>query len=151
VGPSVVQLGGQRRRGFRSASPERDVQRGSGEDRRERRHRIMNPVELVKKQQREVEALFKRVGKAEGAPERRRLMDEIGAKLTLHTKIEEEIFYPALREVPSKKAEEMVLEAYEEHHVVKLVLAVVPTVAPEDERFEAKMTMLEGLGEDAGE
>jgi len=147
MGPSVVQLGGQRRRGFLSASPERDVQRGSGEDRRERRHRIMDPVKLLKKQHREVEALFKRVGKAEGAPERRRLMDEIGAKLTLHTKIEEEIFYPALREVPSKKAEEMVLEAYEEHHVVKLVLAELPTVDPEDEHFEAKMTVLEELVE----
>ena len=107
----------------------------------------MNPVKLLKKQHREVEALFKRVGKAEGASERRRLMDEIGAKLTLHTKIEEEIFYPALREVPSKKAEEMVLEAYEEHHVVKLVLAELPTVDPEDERFEAKMTVLEELVE----
>ena len=94
-----------------------------------------------------MEALFKRVGKAEGPSERRRLMDEIGAKLTLHTKIEEEIFYPALREVPSKKAEEMVLEAYEEHHVVKLVLAELPKVDPEDERFEAKMSVLEELVE----
>ena len=92
----------------------------------------MDPVRLLKKQHREVEALFKRVGKAEGPSERRRLMDEIGAKLTLHTKIEEEIFYPALREVPTKKAEEMVLEAYEEHHEL-------PKVDPEDE--------LESLGE----
>src|SRR5207245_8412942 len=121
VGPSVVQLGGQRRRGFLSASPERDVQRGSGEDRRERSHRIMDPVKLLKKQHREVEALFKRVGKAEGAPERRRLMDEIGAKLTLHTKIEEEIFYPALREVRSKTAEAMCLAADCESSVVQIV------------------------------
>src|SRR5262249_40296481 len=88
----------------------------------------MDPVKLVKQQHREVEALFKRVGKAEDAEERRRLMEEIGQKLALHTKIEEEIFYPALREAPTKKAEEMVLEAYEEHHVVKLVLADLPNV-----------------------
>jgi hypothetical protein len=107
----------------------------------------MDPIKLLKKQHREVEALFKRIGKTEEASERRRLMDEIGATLTLHTKLEEEIFYPALREIPTKKAEQMVLEAYEEHHVVKLVLAELPKVDPEDERFEAKMTVLEELVE----
>jgi len=39
----------------------------------------------------------------------------------------------------------MVLEAFEEHHVVKLVLAELPTVNPDDERFEAKMTVLSEL------
>src|SRR5213594_1577932 len=105
----------------------------------------MDPIKLLKKQHREVEALFKRIGKTEEASERRRLMDEISAKLTAHTKLEEEIFYPALREVPTKKAEQMVLEAYEEHHVVKLVLAELPKVDPDDDRFEAKMTVLEEL------
>jgi len=107
----------------------------------------MDPTKLLKKQHREVEALFKRIGKTEEASERRRLMDEISAKLTMHTKLEEEIFYPAVREVPTKKAEEMVLEAYEEHHVVKLVLAELPRVDPEDERFEAKMTVLKEMVE----
>src|SRR5262249_775364 len=78
---------------------------------------------------------------------RRRLMDEISAKLTLYTKLEEEIFYPALRAVPTKKAEEMVLEAYEEHHVVKLGLAELPEADPEAERFAAKMTVVKGLVE----
>jgi hemerythrin-like domain-containing protein len=41
----------------------------------------------------------------------------------------------------------MVLEAYEEHHVVKLLLAELPRVNPEDERFEAKMTVLSELVE----
>jgi len=107
----------------------------------------MDPTKLLKKQHREVEALFKRIGKTKEASERRRLMDEISAKLTMHTKLEEEIFYPAVREVPTKKAEEMVLEAYEEHHVVKLVLAELPRVDPEDERFEAKMTVLKEMVE----
>ena len=52
----------------------------------------MDPIKLLKKQHREVEALFKRRGKTEEASERRRLMDEISAKLTAHTNLEEEIF-----------------------------------------------------------
>jgi hemerythrin-like domain-containing protein len=78
---------------------------------------------------------------------RRQLMMEVARNLESHATIEEEIFYPAVREVDSRKAEEMVLEAYEEHHVVKLLLAELPRVNPEDERFEAKMTVLSELVE----
>jgi DNA-directed RNA polymerase specialized sigma24 family protein len=39
----------------------------------------------------------------------------------------------------------MVLEAYEEHGVVKLVLGQLPQVDPEDERFHAKMTVLKEM------
>ena len=77
----------------------------------------MKATEILKKQHREVEKLFKAVEKSEDARTRRRLMDEIGEKLKLHTSIEENIFYPAVKAIETKKAEEMVLEAYEEHHV----------------------------------
>jgi hypothetical protein len=107
----------------------------------------MDAVALLKKQHREVEDLFKKVEKAKAPEMRRQLMQEISAKLEMHTKIEEEIFYPAVREIESKKAEEMINEAFEEHGVVKLVLKQLPSVDPEDERFEAKMTVLQELVE----
>ena len=72
-------------------------------------------------------------------------MGEIAQQLQLHTKLEEEIFYPAVRQAASKKAEQMINEAFEEHHVVDLVLNELPQVNPEDERFEAKMTVLSEL------
>ena len=105
----------------------------------------MKATDLLKKQHKEVKALFKKVENTENARERRRLMNEIATALEGHTTIEEEMFYPAVRGLETQKAEEMVLEAYEEHHVVKLVLAELPEVDPEDERFEAKMTVLEEL------
>jgi hemerythrin-like domain-containing protein len=74
-------------------------------------------------------------------------MEQITTELKLHTKIEEEIFYPAVRETGTSKAEEMIDEAFEEHHVVELVLAELPKVDPEDARFEAKMTVLSELVE----
>jgi hemerythrin superfamily protein len=107
----------------------------------------MNATTLLKRQHKEVKTLFKQIEKAEGARERRQLLDQIATALEGHTMIEEEIFYPAMREVESKKAEEMVNEAFEEHHVVKLVLKELPQVDPEDERFEAKMTVLSELVE----
>jgi hypothetical protein len=107
----------------------------------------MEPTQLLKKQHREVEGLFKKVEKAEGAEERRRLMAQIGSRLALHTRLEEEVFYPAVRALDTKKAREMIDEAYEEHHVVKLVLGELPRVDPDDERFHAKMTVLKELVE----
>jgi hemerythrin superfamily protein len=92
-----------------------------------------------------VKQLFKKIERTESASERRQLMNQIAQELQVHTKIEEELFYPAMREVPSKKAEEMVNEAFEEHHVVDLVLNELPQVDPDDERFEAKMTVLSEL------
>lgn len=105
----------------------------------------MDAVSLLKKQHREVEDLFKKVEKAEKPEMRRQLMQEISSKLEMHTKIEEEIFYPAVREIESKKAEDMINEALEEHGVVKLVLKQLPGVDPDDERFDAKMTVLKEL------
>jgi Hemerythrin HHE cation binding domain len=105
----------------------------------------MNATDLLKKQHKEVKGLFKKVEKTEDSRQRRQLMDQIVTALEGHTTIEEEIFYPAVRELETKKAEEMINEAFEEHHVVKLVLAELPKVDPADERFEAKMTVLSEL------
>jgi hemerythrin superfamily protein len=105
----------------------------------------MKATDLLKKQHRQVEKLFKEVEKTEDPKQRRKLMEQITADLKMHTQIEEEIFYPAVREVGTAKAEEMIDAAFEEHHVVDLVLAELPQVDPEDERFEAKMTVLSEL------
>jgi len=104
----------------------------------------MKATELLKKQHREVKALFGKAKKAKSA-DRRNVMDEITQKLQTHMTIEEEIFYPAVRELDSKKTDEIVPEAYEEHHVVKLVLAELPDVDLDDEQYEAKVTVLSEL------
>jgi hemerythrin superfamily protein len=104
----------------------------------------MNATALLKKQHKDVRSLFEEVLEVEDPESRRQLCERIGQELLVHTKIEEEIFDPAVREL-GDKGEEMVLEAFEEHHVVDLVLAELPQVDPEDERFHAKMTVLQEL------
>jgi hemerythrin superfamily protein len=107
----------------------------------------MKATDLLKKQHKEVKSLFKKIEDTDSPGQRRQMLDKVAKNLEGHTLIEEEIFYPAMRGLDTRKAEEMVLEAYEEHHVVKLVLAELPRVNPEDERFEAKMTVLSELVE----
>jgi hemerythrin superfamily protein len=107
----------------------------------------MDAISLLKKQHREVEQIFKQIEKAGDGEERRQLMTALARSLEMHTSLEEEIFYPAVREAPGKKTEAMVNEAFEEHGVVKLVLRELPHVDPGDERFDAKMTVLRELVE----
>ena len=79
-----------------------------------------------------------------GVKTREQLFTKVKQELTVHEAIEEEIFYPALREHP--KTKEIALEAYEEHHVVDMVMAEIEGVAFDDERWSAKfMVMKENL------
>jgi hemerythrin superfamily protein len=102
---------------------------------------------LLAQQHREVEASFATALGSEDARVRRNTTNEIVRQLTMHTDIEEAIFYPAVRGIDAEQAEEMVLEAYEEHGVVKMVLKQLPKVDPKGENFKAKMTVLKELVE----
>ncbi len=106
----------------------------------------MKATDLLKKQHKSVHTLFGRLKKLHGAS-RREVMEQIGVELAHHMAIEEGIFYPAVRELDTKRTQDMIPEALEEHHVLKLVLAEIPRVDPDDERFEAKMTVLEEIVE----
>ena len=107
----------------------------------------MKATDALKKQHREVQGLFKKIEQSGDADERRDLLDQVTEALRVHAELEEEVFYPAIRESGAKQAEELVLEALEEHHVVDLVLAEAPDIDPEAENFEAKMTVLRELVE----
>ena len=105
----------------------------------------MKATDILKKQHREVLGLFREIERTDDPNERRRLLDEVADALKMHSELEEEIFYPAIRQSGTQKAEELVLEALEEHHVVDLLLAETPDVDPEAENFEAKMRVLKEL------
>jgi hypothetical protein len=106
----------------------------------------MKATELLKSQHREVEELFAEIERTEDPEERMELARTIKSKLEVHTAIEEELFYPAYSDgSETKKGEELTREAYEEHHVVKLVLAELPDLDASAENFEAKMTVLKEL------
>lgn len=61
-------------------------------------------------------------------------------ELTVHELIEEEIFYPAMKD--SAEAKEIVLEAYEEHDVVDTIMSELEQTPVEDETWAAKFTVM---------
>ena len=71
---------------------------------------------------------------------RTELFAKIKAEMEVHEAIEEEIFYPALKQHP--KAKEIVLEGYEEHHVVDQIMGELGDTSVEDERWAAKFSVM---------
>ena len=71
---------------------------------------------------------------------RAELFATIKGELTLHEIVEEEIFYPELKAHP--KAQDIVLEAYEEHHVVDLLMGELEALDVSDETWGAKATVM---------
>ena len=60
--------------------------------------------------------------------------------MLIHERIEEEIFYPALKAHP--KAKEIVLEGFEEHHVVDEIMGELEATPVTDEQWAAKFKVL---------
>ena len=105
----------------------------------------MEATALLKRDHAKVKELFK---KFEGAGDRaeqtkQHLFDEIKTELDGHAAVEEEIFYPAMQRVRSKEVRDLVLEAIEEHKVVKTLLGEIAELAPDDDEFDAKMKVLQ--------
>ena len=75
-----------------------------------------------------------------GVKTRQELFSKIKKEMEVHEAIEEEIFYPALKEHP--KAKEIVLEGYEEHNVVDSLMSQLDEVPFDDETWGAKLTVM---------
>ena len=99
----------------------------------------MNAIQLLEGQHREVETLFQKFEKAEGA-QKEELFEQIADALAVHATIEEKHFYPATK---SQRTEDDLREAVEEHLSVKRIIADLLEADPEDPQFEAKVIVLQ--------
>lgn len=97
-------------------------------------------VALLKEDHRTVEDLFAKFEKASGDDRKKKLADEICMELTIHSMIEEEIFYPACE---GKVEEDLLSEAYVEHDGAKVLIGEIQTGSPSDEYFDAKVKVLQ--------
>ncbi len=103
----------------------------------------MDAITLLRNDHKTIEALFKRFEKAgEGAlVEKRQIVDRIIEELSVHTTIEEQVFYPVTRATVTG-VEDIALESLEEHHIVKWLLSELADLDPSNERFTPKVTVL---------
>lgn len=101
-------------------------------------------IAVLKADHRQVTALFDRFeGLGDRAhATRQRTLQRITEELSIHAGIEENVFYPAVRARFAERDESMVLEALEEHHVVKVLLRELESMDPRSERYVAKAKVL---------
>jgi hypothetical protein len=101
-------------------------------------------VSLIKADHRKVEKLFREYEEAgdRAYKTKQQLVEQITMELEVHTTIEEETYYPAVEAKAKKDGKELIGEAIEEHHLVKITLAELAALSPEDEAYDAKVTVL---------
>jgi hemerythrin-like domain-containing protein len=102
----------------------------------------MDALKLLKEDHDRIKPLLAEIKETTERAEKTRseLFSRIKAELTVHEIIEEEIFYPTLKDHP--KAKEIVLEGYEEHDVVNILMGELDGMEPTDERFGPKVTVM---------
>jgi hypothetical protein len=97
-------------------------------------------IALLKADHRKVESLFAKFEHANSADQKSELAKQICTELTVHTTIEEEIFYPACQE--AIKDEEMVNEAFVEHDGAKVLVTEIEAGRPSEQFYDAKVSVL---------
>jgi hemerythrin superfamily protein len=100
---------------------------------------MVDAIALLKADHRKVEDLFGKFEKARGAERKKAIAEQICLELSVHTKIEEDIFYPACK---GEVDDDLAHEAYVEHDGAKVLIAEIENAGASDEFYEAKVTVL---------
>ncbi len=96
-------------------------------------------ITLLKKDHREVEAMFDEYEQLEKDAEKLALFNQIALALKVHTQIEEEILYPESR---GEVEDDLIDEAYVEHDGAKKLIAEIEAMKPGQEFYDAKVKVL---------
>jgi hemerythrin superfamily protein len=102
----------------------------------------MDAITLLKSQHDEVDSLFSKYEKTKDENAKQGIFNVIADNLAAHTTIEEKLFYPA---VYIGELEDDLQEAVEEHLSAKRVIADLLGMKPSDEKFDAKVKVLQEL------
>jgi len=102
----------------------------------------VDAMELLKNDHEQVKKILEEIDSTteKGVKTREELFTKFKSEMTVHERIEEEIFYPRLTE--QAKTKEIALEGFEEHHVVDMVMAELDDVPFDDETWGAKFTVM---------
>jgi hemerythrin superfamily protein len=102
----------------------------------------MNAFTLLKTDHKKVAGILEKLDSTteRGVKTREELFTQLKTELDVHARIEETIFYPTLEE--AKETRDITLEAYEEHRLVKQLLAELESMGKDSEEWTAKFTVL---------
>ena len=103
-------------------------------------------ITLLKADHKKVRLLLETLDKTDAPARRTKLLAQIEAEIKVHSRIEEEIFYPAFRKrAEDSEQREMFFEATEEHGLVDVMLPKVKSAKPDSDLFAARAKVLKDL------
>ncbi len=104
----------------------------------------MNAIDLLKADHRKVRSLFREFEQAGNgkSSKKKGVGDQILIELEMHSRLEEEMFYPALEERLRGGKREVVMEAEEEHRIVDALVKELKAMEPGDDRYTPRFTVL---------
>lgn len=104
----------------------------------------MDAIEVLTSDHEKVRKLFddfRNAADEDDEAEMRSLQRQIFDELETHTRIEEQVFYPAVRDLDEEELDETIDESLQEHHVVDVLIREIRELKDMDV-FKAKMTVL---------
>jgi hypothetical protein len=103
----------------------------------------MNAFQLLKEDHKKVSAIFQQLEPTteRAVKTRSELFEELKRNLEIHAHIEETIFYPSIKR--EAETREIVLEGFEEHHVIKVLLQELEGMPVDTEQWAAKLKVLQ--------
>ena len=117
-------------------SPERDP---AGSKNEQNAGSDTDPIAMLRADHRRVEQLFASFEEATSSEQKSRLAKQICTELTVHTLIEEEVFYPACQ---AHIEQRLLEEAQVEHDGAKALIIEIRAGSPDDQYFQAKVKVL---------
>jgi hypothetical protein len=108
------------------------------------REGAVNAIKMLKDDHQKVKKLFREFEAAGDRAYRKKqqIAERVFHELEVHSKLEEEIFYPAVQQRADKEGKELVLEGLEEHHVVDVLIGELRQMEPEADEYDAKFKVL---------
>ena len=103
----------------------------------------MNAFQLLKEDHQKVSGIFQQLEPTTERAEKTRteLFAKLQEELDIHAKIEETIFYPSIKQAAETR--EIVLEGFEEHHIIKMLLKELEALPVDTEQWTAKLKVLQ--------
>ncbi|QQS23088.1 hemerythrin domain-containing protein [bacterium] len=105
--------------------------------------KVTNPFTWLKEDHKAVDELFEKLSDTteNALKTREELFTKLNDSLTRHAELEEAVLYPALEEI--RKTHDITMEAFEEHHVAKLLLSELSNLDVDTEEWTAKLKVLQ--------
>lgn len=108
----------------------------------------MNAIDLLKADHERVKAILNQLSETTERAVKKRtdLLAKLEMEVTIHTKLEEEILYPAFKKAGGKEEEKMYYEAKEEHRTVdSLVIPDLKQTDPATPEFAGRAKVVKEL------